>query len=227
MYRERPSRLPGGVVWSATRATGETARVLPDGCMDLLWDGESVRIAGPDTHAYVITMGQAAKMTGLRFAPGFAPRLLGLPAAELTNQRVPLDAVWAAGEVHRITDLLAASPTPGRTLEAVALGRCPQPDDDAALIDDVVALTTAGCNTTTIAQRVGLSTRQLQRRSTVAFGYGAKTLGRILRMQQALAFIRGGERAVDSAVRAGYADQSHLSRDIRDMAGVSLTQLLA
>jgi len=76
-----------------------------------------------------------------------------------------------------------------------------------------------------IARRVGFSTRQLQRRSAVAFGYGAKTLSRILRMQQALAFIRGGDRAVDSAVRAGYADQSHLSREVRDLAGVPLTRL--
>lgn len=227
MYREQPSRVPGGVVWTASRAPGATARVLPDGCMDLLWDGQSIRIAGPDTHAQVFTVDRPSATTGLRFAPGFAPRLLGLPADELTNQRIPLDAVWAAGEVRRITDLLAASPTPGRTLEAIALGHCPRPDDDAALIDDVVQLAGAGCTSTAIAQRVGLSTRQLQRRSTVAFGYGAKTLSRILRMQRALAFIRGGERAVDSAVRAGYADQSHLARDVRELAGVPVTQLMA
>ena len=44
-------------------------------------------------------------------------------------------------------------------------------------------------------------------------------------MQQALAFIRGGARTVDSAVRAGYADQSHLSREVRDLAGVTVSQL--
>ena len=74
--------------------------------------------------------------------------------------------------------------------------------------------------------RVGLSSRQLQRRSTLAFGYGIKTLTRILRLQQALACIRGGTRAVDSAVRAGYADQSHLAREVKDLAGVTLTQLM-
>jgi AraC-like DNA-binding protein len=225
MFRERPSRIPGGFVWSAIRATGETARVLPDGCMDLLWDGQSVFIAGADTRAQVLSMDRPSSMTGLRFAPGFAPRVLGLPADELTDQRVPLDSVWSAGEVRRITEILAASPKPGRTLERIALDHSPPPDDGAGLIDDVVALANAGCNTTAIARRVGLSTRQLQRRSTAAFGYGTKTLGRILRMQQALALIRGGDRAVDSAVRAGYADQSHLSREVKDLAGVSLTQL--
>ncbi len=73
---------------------------------------------------------------------------------------------------------------------------------------------------------MGYSTRQLQRRSRAAFGYGTKTLNRILRMQRALDLIRRGERAVDSAVRVGYADQSHLSREIKDLAGVPLTQLI-
>jgi AraC-like DNA-binding protein len=200
--------------------------VLPDGCMDLLWNGESISIAGPDTHAQVFAVDQQSEMTGLRFAPGFAPRLLGIPADELTNQRVALDAVWSAGEVHRIADGLAASRTPGRALEAIARDRCPPLDDDTALIDGVVALAGAGCTSATIAHRVGLSPRQLQRRSRVAFGYGTKTLGRILRMQQALALMRGGERAVDSALRAGYADQSHLAREFKELAGVPVTQLM-
>jgi AraC-like DNA-binding protein len=77
-----------------------------------------------------------------------------------------------------------------------------------------------------IADRIGLSTRQLQRRSTAAFGYGAKTLNRILRMQQALELVRRGVRPADSAARTGYADQSHLSRDVKGMAGVSITELM-
>jgi AraC-like DNA-binding protein len=212
-------------VWTARRVAGETARVLPDGCMDLLWDGRSVAVAGADTHAQVLATDRPSSMTGLRFAPGFAPRVLGRPADELTDQRVPLDAVWDACAVRRISDLLAASPTPGRTLESVALAHCPPPDEDAMLIDEVAALARAGCNSTTIAKQVGFSPRQLQRRSAAAFGYGAKTLGRILRMQHALASIRSGAPAVDSAVRAGYADQSHLSREVRDLAGVTVSQL--
>ena len=89
------------------------------------------------------------------------------------------------------------------------------------------ALARAGHNSTTIADRVGLSTRQLQRRSTAAFGYGAKTLSRILRMQRALTLVRGGVRPADSAARAGYADQSHLSRDVKEMAGVPLGRLIS
>jgi AraC-like DNA-binding protein len=194
--------------------------------MDLLWNGRGVVIAGPDTRAQLFASTPGSVLTGLRFAPGYGPRVLGVPASELTDQHVPLEAVWAPDLVRRITDVLAASATPARTLEGIALRYCSQFDENTALMEHVVALARAGCNSTTIADRIGLSTRQLQRRSTAAFGYGAKTLNRILRMQQALALIRRGTRPADSAARVGYADQSHLSRDVKDIAGVSLTELM-
>jgi AraC-like DNA-binding protein len=201
-------------------------RVLPDGCMDLLWDGQTISIAGPDTRAQLFTSQAGSTMNGLRFAPGFAPRVLGIPAGEFTDERVSLDAVWAAADVSRLTDLVASSTAPEATLETIALARVTEADEHAQLIEHVVALAGAGYNSTTIADRVGLSTRQLQRRSIAAFGYGAKTLSRILRMQRALTFVRSGERLAASASRVGYADQSHLSRDVKDLAGVSITQLL-
>ena len=226
MYRERPSRVPGGFVWSS-RSTGADVRVLPDGCMDLLWDGHEVSIAGPDTHAQVFESATGTTMTGLRFAPGFAPRVLGAPADAFTDQRVPLDAVWTPVQVREVTDLLVDSATPAATLEAVALRACAPWDDDAELIERVVDLARAGHSSTTIADRIGLSTRQLQRRSTAAFGYGAKTLGRVLRMQHALLLVRGGVRRADSAARSGYADQSHLARDVKDLAGVPIGALIS
>ncbi len=225
MYRERTSRVPGGFVWTSV-ATRDDARVLPDGCMDFLWDGESISIAGPDTHAQVFQADSGTVMTGLRFAPGFAPRILGVPAGEFTDQRVPLDAVWAVADVERITELLTTSPAPGNTLETIALGACPERDENAALIDHVVVLAREGRNSTMIAEQVGLSTRQLQRRSTAAFGYGAKRLVRVLRMQQALEHVRRGARLADSAARVGYADQSHLARDVKELAGVTITELI-
>jgi AraC-like DNA-binding protein len=225
MYRERPSRVPGGFVWSSA-STGTETRVLPDGCMDFLWDGHEITIAGPDTHAQVFVSYAGSTMTGLRFAPGYAPRVLGVPADEFTDQHVPLDAIWTPARVRELTDLVATSADPGAMFETIAIRSSAPADDDTALIERVVALAGEGCNSTTIAERIGLSTRQLQRRSTAAFGYGAKTLSRVLRMQRALSLVRRGIRPADSAARAGYADQSHLARDMKELAGVPLGALL-
>jgi len=45
-------------------------------------------------------------------------------------------------------------------------------------------------------------------------------------MQRALTFVRRGELLADSASRVGYADQSHLAREVKALAGVSITELL-
>jgi AraC-like DNA-binding protein len=78
-----------------------------------------------------------------------------------------------------------------------------------------------------VACEVGLSERQLLRRSLASFGYGPKTLARVLRMERALALATGGMPAADVAASVGYADQAHLSREVKALAGVSLTQMRA
>lgn len=76
------------------------------------------------------------------------------------------------------------------------------------------------------ADELGLGARQLHRRSLVAFGYGPKTLARILRLRRALVLARAGVPYAETALRSGFADQAHLARDVRELAGVPLTRLL-
>ena len=76
------------------------------------------------------------------------------------------------------------------------------------------------------ADELGLGARQLHRRSLAAFGYGPKTLARILRLQRALALARAGVPYADTAARTGYADQAHLSRDVREFTSTTLSELL-
>jgi len=46
-------------------------------------------------------------------------------------------------------------------------------------------------------------------------------LRRVLRFRRAVALLRAGVAPAEVAARAGYADQPHLSRDVRAFAGVS------
>lgn len=233
MYEERGARLPGATLWTSTPdGPGATGRVLPDGCMDLLvWQG-TLTVAGPDSRAYLTTDAGGAPVTGLRLPPGTGPRVFGVPARELRDRRVPLDALWPAAEVRRLHGRLAAGADPGRLLEAVAAGRLAAgrgPDAEPrrrALVDAVVAAARRGESVGRTAWQAGLSERQLHRRCLDAFGYGAKTLARILRMHRALDLARAGLPLAGTALRAGYADQAHLSREIRALAGVPVTALL-
>ncbi|MFE7648022.1 helix-turn-helix transcriptional regulator [Streptomyces phaeoluteigriseus] len=222
MYEERPSRLAGAVVWTNTPTGGVPRPVLPDGCMDLLWNEDRLLVAGPDTRAY-IPDGPTVAWAGLRLYPGTAPALLGVPAHELRDRRVALADLWPAAEVRRLRARVEAAKHPATALEELALERAAPPDPELRRL--VTALAT-GRPIAATADRLGLGPRQLHRRSLHAFGYGPKTLARILRLQRALALARRGVPYADTAARAGYADQAHLAREVRELSGMTLTELL-
>jgi AraC-like DNA-binding protein len=227
-YSERRSALPGGVVWTRTAEPSATSnRVLPDGCMDLIWTDGRLLVAGPDTSAQVLRNDAGASVTGLRFAPGFAPSVLGVPGHVLRDDRVDLDALWPGAEVRRITDLVASSPDRGAALERVARERLDGAVPTSAWTVSAVRHLRSGATVASVAGSLGYSERQLHRRSLDAFGYGLKTLARVLRMTRALDLARSGGELASVAVTAGYADQPHFARDVKLLAGLPITELLA
>ncbi|WP_461079571.1 helix-turn-helix domain-containing protein [Streptomyces deserti] len=226
MYAERASRLAGAVVWTNTLSGPGPGRVLPDGCMDLLWHEGRLLVAGPDTRAHV-TEGGPTTWAGVRLYPGTAPALLGVPAHELRDRRVPLADLWPASDVRRLTARVDAAPDPAAGLEELVLRRAAETDPPDPLLRQVVSGLSAGRPVAATADELGLSARQLHRRSLVAFGYGPKTLARVLRLRRALTLARSGVPFADTAVRSGYADQAHLARDVRELTGLRLRDLLA
>jgi AraC-like DNA-binding protein len=225
MYRERPSRVAGAVLWTAP-VDGTESRILPDGCMDLIWvDDGTLMVAGPDTQALLYRGRAGTTLTGLRFAPGFGPIVCGIPAHPLVNTRVDLDALWPASDVDELVDRLDGAGNPGALLEDVVL-KFAHRNREQILVDEIVAGVRSGHRVAAIAEMVGLSSRQLHRRCLDAFGYGAKTLARILRMVDALDLARTGVTFADTAARAGYFDQSHMAREVQDLTGLRLGQLV-
>ncbi|GAA2247461.1 AraC family transcriptional regulator [Streptomyces ruber] len=229
MYEEWASRQAGAVVWTKTPG-GPSAPgahlVLPDGCMDLLWHEGRLFVAGPDTRAHA--PGEASgSWAGIRFFPGTAPALLGVPAHVLRDQRVGLADLWPAAEVRRLTARVNAAATPALGLEELALRRAAARDAPDPLLRGIVAALDAGRPVAATADELGIGARRLHRRSLVAFGYGPKTLARILRFRRALALARAGVPLAETAHRTGFADQAHLARDVRALAGLPLRDLLA
>ena len=224
MYVERPSVIAGATAWWGV-ADGAPTRVLPDGCIDLLWLGDHLVVAGPDTVAHMSQRRCGSRVAGLRFASGVAPSVLGVPAHALRDERVGLDVIWDRAEVEALEDVVAAADVAVDALESItrAHGRGPAVAD--ALVRDVVRRARAGERVATIADAVGLSVRQLQRRSRVAFGYGPKLLARILRLGDALEVARCGLPLADVAAHCGYADQAHLADDVRELTGTTLGAL--
>ncbi|WP_215449895.1 helix-turn-helix domain-containing protein [Streptomyces sp. ATCC 21386] len=225
MYVERGSRLAGAVVWADNPSRPGAGRVLPDGCMDLLWNEGRLVVAGPDTRAYV-TEGGSGRWAGLRFFPGQAPGFLGVPAHELRDRRVDLAELWSPAVVRRLTARVNAADDPASGLEEVALERAAELGRPDPVLRQLVGALGEGRPVAATADELGLGARQLHRKSLAAFGYGPKTLSRVLRLQRALALARDGVPFAETAARTGYADQAHLARDVRELTGLPLGELL-
>ncbi|WP_407658347.1 helix-turn-helix domain-containing protein [Kitasatospora acidiphila] len=230
MYSEQRSEaVPGAVVWSKRleRDTAAPARILPDGCMDLIWTGGSLLVAGPDSAAHLVPGRAGDGYVGLRFAPGTGPLVLGVPAGELTDRRVPLDQLWPQRQVRESAERIWHAADRAAALQAVAvtLGRAPA--RRAPVPEAVLRGVRQRLAVTEIARGLALSERQLRRLCLDAFGYGPKTLDRVLRLGRALDQARAGLPFARVAAVAGYADQAHLSREVRALAGLPLGLLLA
>jgi AraC-like DNA-binding protein len=206
-------------------------RIVPDACADVIWHRESGRlfVAGPDTRAHVSRL-VPGELVAVRFRSGRAPVGLGVPADAVRDERVDLAELWQR-RAARLADALASTNSTAdaqRVLGSAVLGsasgtvRAPDP-----AVPVLLRLARDGARVGAMAEAVGLTERQLHRRCLAAFGYGAKVLQRVLRFDRAMRLARGGGELADVAYRAGYADQAHLSREVRTLAGVSPTRLLA
>lgn len=222
--------------WSRARPPGASVvNVVPDACADVMWHRESGRlfVAGPDTCAHPTTL-SGGSLVGVRFRPGRAPAGLGVPASAVRDERVDLDGLWPADRVRRLADELAAAPSvlAAEQVLASAVASVGAEWDRAA--PRLLELVARGERVASVADALGWSERQLHRRSLAAFGYGPKVLQRVVRFDRALRLARRGRREpagpaaglASVAYAAGYADQAHLAREVRTLAGVPMTALL-
>jgi AraC-like DNA-binding protein len=208
--------------WEQATTTQHAQPIVPDACVDLIWAGGRLTVAGPDTRPRVVTLESASRLVGVRLRPGAAGAIFGLPASELCD--VSPDAAEVLGRVvaAALREELARGSDPHvRLLRAVQLrGAELDPLVGAAL----AALGRPRARVGPVAAELGVSARQLHRRVSDAVGYGPKMLARVLRFRrlQALPPAPLAELAFD----AGYADQAHMTSEVTHLAGLSPVRFL-
>jgi AraC-like DNA-binding protein len=216
-------------------------RIVPDACADIVWvTGRRVRVAGPATGPFMSTIPAGGSAVGIRFRVGAAGSALGVSARELLDGSFALDEVWGAAGAE-LAERLDAAPhaeAAAAVLATAVARRLPPPD----AIDPIVRAAAIGVArprtpVEALGASLGIGERQLRRRFGDAVGYGPKTLQRVLRFQRFLALaqppagpVRPEREAPDLArlaFEAGYADQAHLTRECRRLAGLPPAALLA
>jgi len=213
-------------VWvnDLTQSPAEEFQVVPDGCVDIVWDGRGLCVAGPDTHPMVQPVHNKCCIAGLRFRPGAAYLWLGVPLSETLNARVPLAEFWGPAAI-RLTDCVSSTSSFSAVttvLQQALLGRLArvgEADRQIALLRrkafPVRSKSEIGVGA--LSRSIGSSERTFRRRCVDAFGYGFKTLQRVLRFQHlfSLAAQTRHRSLADLALKAGFADQAHMSREVQ------------
>ncbi|WP_054314092.1 AraC family transcriptional regulator [Mesorhizobium sp. 1M-11] len=237
-YHERPVapflRDWFSAVWvhRLPEAAAPPVVVAPDGTIDLQWIDGHFRVAGPDKDPQTEMIAAGAAVIGFRFQPAAAAAWLGVPANELLGQRLAIETVLGrkgrllGTNIRNQPDLAelilsieksivdhahrgVADHTMRAAFRLIEAG----PPLDAPLIP-------------WLGRALVMSERTLRRRFDESFGYGPKTLDRVLRYQRFQRLLRSSQASTAMlAAEAGYADQPHLVRESRRLTGSTPAQL--
>jgi AraC-like DNA-binding protein len=124
----------------------------------------------------------------------------------------------------RLAERLPGDLEPAEALRRLAEIALAAPPPDATVAEAVRRLADPRTRVEALAGDLGLSERQLRRRCQAGAGYGPKTLQRVLRFRAFMA--AGNDDLARAALDAGYADQSHLTRECARLAGRTPAALL-
>jgi AraC-like DNA-binding protein len=246
-YRERPpSRRVAGFISSAwvqrvpPGSTPYVHREIPNGSIQLTCRiGGVPQVVGPLTGPRTEVLPAGTTVVGLRFHPGAAATVLGVPAWELADRLLDADELW--GSAARVAgERLAAATTDERAvgaLEELVIGRVAATGRPDPLIAEAVRrlMPWHGHAVHAVAVDLGGSERSFRRQCHVAIGVGPKALQRMLRFQGFLAHAQlalshgrppVGDGLARLAADVGYADQAHLSRECVRLTGATPREFL-
>ncbi|HET7793392.1 MAG TPA: AraC family transcriptional regulator [Rhizobacter sp.] len=185
-------------------------------------------IHGAQDHATVRATHGASSVVGVHFKPGGAAAFFGGALPELRNHTVLLDALWGPSARVLRADLQAAQGPHARLLrlEAYLMARLRH----AAPADAMVAATLQSMarqpHAATIEplQRAsGCGPTQFIARFERAVGLTPKRYARVLRFHAMVTQLAGQAPSdwAQAAAEAGFADQSHLVREFKRLAGIT------
>lgn len=168
----------------------------------------------------------AAHCIQVNFTPLGARRFFGLPMTELAGRMVALDAVLGP-QADALRETLGNERDGDRRLaiaEAFLLRRFA---DTGATSPEIgwaferIAASGGRARVAAIAEEIGWSRKHLAARFAEHTGLGPKSVARIVRLNRAIAAAGSGDGWAGIAADCGFADQAHLVREFRALAGRS------
>jgi AraC-like DNA-binding protein len=163
----------------------------------------------------------------LDLTPAGARSLLGFPAGELGALTVSLEDVLGT-DTRELMDRVAEAPdwtSLFGVLDQLLLkriGRAPSAQAPVARAWDLIVQSHGAAPVRDIARSVGWSRRHLGERFLEEYGLTVKEASRLVRFHLSRCLLQQGRITIaDVAAATGYADQAHMAREWRALAGCS------
>jgi AraC-like DNA-binding protein len=184
-------------------------------------------IGGLDDRPTIVGFGDTYAAIDLKLTPLGAYTLTGIPLCELAGACVPLADVFGRDGEELVARLRESDDWDERfdVLEEFLLGRLacgPAPDPAVAWAFERLRGTRGAVRVEALAGELGCSRRYLRDGFVRQVGLPPKTVARLMRFQHVRERLaQASARWSEVAYSAGYADQSHLNREFRELAGIT------
>jgi AraC-like DNA-binding protein len=210
------------VAWTLDAPAGRgwiRHNAMPDGCIEIIrrlegrsrWGGEQPECfaAGLITAPARLEISRGARFVALRIWP-WAWNALGLiPSPDLVNRWAALpDAAPGLMLPSGLDSVMAAFPTIALDPEAARLAAI---IPSARSVEELVAAS-------------GWPARRLQRWFRRVVGVPPRLYLRLLRFEETLTGLKAKGSLADHAAARGFADQAHMAREFRAIAGASASR---
>ena len=240
-------------LWAVSGTSGhKRERVLPNGVVEVIINLGSFHkvlarddyareqlfkqswVAGIQNRHLVIESMRETNLIGIRFRPGGAYALLGIPMSELTDQVIELDLIQKQRFANLHDQLLEVDSAAKRfalvermLLDALNFDHSGHPA--VHYLAGHLRAWDGAVRISVLVEQVSLSHRRLMRLFDRDVGMTPKSLAQIYRFQSALRHIANDPHPDWTAVAAdcSYYDQPHLIHDFRRLSGLTPSEYVA
>lgn len=217
-----------------------TQRILPDGCVDIIFDFGSnnntgqhpvglPKLVGTMTSLLEISYQPGRlQMMGIRFAPAGITAFTRIPVFGITNQDIELpltETLFDRSFYEQLPDMECMQERI-IYINAYFLARMHKlylPDRQISHAVSLIQNNNGNLSVKRIAGEVCLSERQFERKFKTSIGISAKAFGNIMRFRAVRRYMEThpDESMYEIAIACGYYDHSHMNKEFQRLGGIS------
>ena len=198
--------------------------VLPDGCIDIIFNDASGSVVGTMTTPVVVQ--PSGDFVGVRFRAGKASMFLNFQASELTDEKTELQNI-TGGDGSILIEKLFDAQELSRKIEILNANLlswfCNRSNEKVDYVIQKIIQSQGNISINSICLSLELSRQHLARLFQEYVGIRPKQFARVIRFQALLRNVRQTQKVnwAEEAAMLGYYDQAHLITDFRQFSGTS------